>query len=280
MQEGKSAKVVAFVNQKGGVAKTTTAWNFGVELAVRGKDVCLLDMDPQGSLTYLSLVAVDDDSLTMSEWLGVKEKERPFADVVRRDIQKEIQIPQGAKRIAGRLDLVPTDIRFSLAERMLVGKVGGEQILARRIKEIKNQYDYIVIDAPPSLGMLAINVLVAATEIIIPTKPELISAEGLNLLFGTMSDIQDAYNKTIDIGGILLTMAKARTVGFRQVKDVLQNFVEEANIRIYDTVIRDSVSASDSAGSGLSIPQFKKDCAVAIDYTNWVDEYLQKEETL
>lgn len=275
-EKARKAKVVAFVNQKGGVAKTTSAWNFGVELAIRGKDVCLIDMDPQGSLTFLSLVSLNEQSKTVAEWLGIRGEAVAFDEVVCRDIQKDVKISAAAKKVVGKLDLVPADISFSAAERLLQGKVGGEKILDRKIKEILNKYDYIVLDAQPSLGLLTINVLVAAQEIIIPTKPELVSAEGLNLLFGTMGDIQEAYDKEFEVGGLLMTMVKARTVGFQQVKEILKELVGALDIRIYEQFIHDSVVASDSAGSGLAVSQFKKDSLVGKDYSGWVDEYLSK----
>lgn len=274
-----NGKVIAFINQKGGVAKTTSAWNFGVELGIRGFKVCLLDMDPQGSLTYFALNGEDlsPQKKTVMEWLGLKDDPATFADVVIRDVQNNISVPANAKTITGKLDLIPADIRFSTAERLMVGKMAPEKLLSKRVREIKEQYDYIVIDAPPSLGYITINILMATDEIIIPTKPELASAEGMTLLFGTMGELGENYDKEFEVGGILLTMVKARTTGYKQVREALEALGKDLEIKVYDTVIRDSVVASDAAGSGLSISQYNKTSPVGIDYITWVDEYLNKE---
>lgn len=257
-------KSIAIINQKGGVGKSTTAYTLGKELTKHFSSsyVLLIDLDPTATLTFFSGIEVREGN-TVLEWMGLNKdnKQLPFENV--------------KHRISERLDIVPADITLSGAERMLYKRrEDAQDYLRQQIKRIENAYDYIIIDSGPSLGMLFVNAIMASDSIIIPTKPEMASIKGLMVMFGILADIKEEFKKEIEIAGILFTMANEKTVSYKQVKEVLAEMTD-GSIRIFKTAIRNSVLASNSAGTGNSIPEFAKDKPVSKDYLNFITEFLE-----
>lgn len=249
-------KTIAIVNQKGGVAKTTTALALGHGLATRGKKVLLIDFDPQGSLT--SFLGYNTDELpTAFEWLGVQKKHAAqFKDVV--------------LNVRENLDLIPADISLEEAPGLLHAKPGGSGYLANVIRLIEG-YDYVIIDTSPALNILTINALVAADELIVPFKPESGSVKGISLLLDTVSDIR-ALNSKIKIAGFILVMVDRRRKGTLKTHiDYISELANNNETKVYATRIRNTASAARLTKEDIFTPG----TAAAEDYSAFVDEFLR-----
>lgn len=195
-----SCKVIAIANQKGGVGKTTTAVNLGTGLVRMGKKVLLIDADPQGSLT-LSLGFTKPDDLNST-----------LAHVMERVVEdKEILPGFAVLRNDEGVDLIPANIELSGIEIRLVTEMGRERVLKSYVDSVRHNYDYILIDCMPSIGMMTFNALCAADSVIIPTQPEFLSAKGLEQLIGTIGKVKRHINPDLKIDGILMTMTDERT---------------------------------------------------------------------
>ena len=259
-------KVIAITNQKGGVGKTTTTVNLGVGLARQGKRVLLIDADPQGSLSIC---------------LGIKnpdELEYTLATMMK-DVAEDGS-PQHENAIIRHnegVDLLPSNIELSGMETRLVNIMSREHILKECIRGIKKNYDYVLIDCMPSLGMMNINALVAADSLIIPSQPNFLSAKGLNLLFGSVSRIKRAINPNLRIDGILLTMVDNRTNNAKDIISSLKATIGQ-NIRVFDSEIPLSVRAAECSLYGQSIFAHDKNGKVAQAYEKFVKEVLELEE--
>lgn len=253
-------KVIAITNQKGGVGKTTTTVNLGVGLAKDGHRVLLIDADPQGSLT-VSLGIKDPDSLDES-----------LATVMTASIE-DMQLPPetGIVQHNEGVDLMPSNIELSGIETGLFNTMSREFVLRNYISSVKHNYDYILIDCMPSLGMMTINALVAADSVIIPSQPNFLSTKGLNLLLRSISKVKRSINPNLRVEGILLTMVDSRT---NNAKDIISSLRESVgqNIRVFDTEIPHSVRAAESALAGVSIFTHDKNGKVAAAYENLTKE--------
>ena len=204
-------KVIAVTNQKGGVGKTTTAVNLGTGLVRQGKKVLLLDLDPQASLT-LSLGFKKPDDLCPT-----------VSDVMRNVIETgEITKDFPVLRNSEGVFLMPSNIELSGMEVRLVNEMSREQVLKSYVDSVKDQYDFILIDCMPSLGMLTLNALCAADSVIIPTQPEFLSAKRLEQLIGTICRVRKRMNPGLKIDGILLTMVDTRTTFAREVAALIR----------------------------------------------------------
>ena len=228
------AKVISIANQKGGVGKTTTSVNLGACLAHIGKKVLLVDIDPQGNAT---------------SGMGVEKADvnQCVYNVLVEDVDvKQVILPTSEENF----DIIPATIQLAGAEIELVPTISREVRLKRALDTVKNQYDYILIDCPPSLGLLTLNSLTASDSIIIPVQCEYYALEGLSQLLSTVRLVQKHLNKNLAIEGVLLTMLDARTnLGLQVIEEVKKYFQD----RVYKSIIPRNVRLSEAPSHGKPI---------------------------
>jgi chromosome partitioning protein len=257
-------KVLCVANHKGGVGKTTTAAALAEGLSEHHKKVLLVDWDPQGSITVA--MGLDPDSLERSCWDALATSIRNNGGPAVTDVIVPTQN-------AG-VDLVPANIELSQAELDLVAVNGRELMLKKMLQPVKDRYDYIVVDCLPSLGLMTINALAAADEVIIPLQADFLAMKGLALLLSTIIRVKDRLNPTLRISGILFTMANSRTLHCREVIDVTKKAFG-SKIRVFDTVIPVSVRLKEAPASGKSILSYDPGSAGASAYRSFTEEVLQ-----
>ena len=229
------AVVISMCNQKGGVGKTTSTINLGASLASYGRKVLLVDLDPQGALS--AGLGVPHYELANTVHNLLVEPRVPISDVLIKT------------RVDG-LDLVPSNIDLSAAEIQLVNEVGREQALARALQPLLDQYDYILIDCQPSLGLLTVNALACSDAVIIPTECEFFSLRGLALLTDTVDKVRERLNPKLKIDGILVTRFDSRTVNARE---VMARVLERFGDLVFDTVIARTVRFPETSVAGEPI---------------------------
>lgn len=228
------ARIIAFANQKGGVAKTTSTLATGAALAERGRRILVVDIDAQGALTFSMGLDPDEIDETVNDVL-----------VRRLPIEKVI--------ISKEVDLVPANIDLAGAEAVLLAKTGREYALQRALRDVDDSYDYILIDCPPSLGILTINGLTAAREVVIPLQCEALSHRGVGQLIETLNDIRHFTNPDLAITGVLPTMYDTR---LRHAKEVLANVGGRYGVRVFDPPVRKSIRFAEASQAGKSILSF------------------------
>ncbi len=260
------ANVTAIVNQKGGTGKTCSTENLGVGLAKEGKKVLLIDLDPQSSLT-ISLGYPRSDELypTISTMIDRILNEQPIGN--REGI---LSHPEG-------VDLMPANIELAGTEMSLANVISREKVLKQYIDTVNKQYDHILIDCSPSLGMLTVNALCAADNCLIPVQAQYLSAKGLEQLLGTISKVKRQINPKLKIEGILLTMVDARTTDARMISELIRE-TYGSKIRIFDSDIPHSVRAAEISAEGKSIFTHDPGGKVAAAYKNLTKEVLSDGE--
>lgn len=255
-------KVIALCNQKGGVGKTTTCVNLGIGLAQHGKRVLLIDFDAQASMT-LSLGYKTPDELTET-----------VAEVMQMVIEdKPVPEGYGILRHPEGVDLLPSNIVLANIEVRLFNTLSRETVLKNYLQSVKQDYDYILIDCMPSLGMLTANALTAANNVIIPAQPHYLSAKGLEMLLHSISSIQKHVNPNLKIGGILLTMVDRRTNFTKDIIEILRKGYS-STIRVFNTEIPLSIKAIETTAEGKSIYEHDRSGKVSTAYENFTKEVM------
>lgn len=258
-------RVIVICNQKGGVAKTTSTVNLGIGLVNAGKKVLLIDADPQGSLTA-SLGYVEPDELKST-----------LASIMMAVInEEEIHLDDGILHHKEGVDLLPGNIELSALEVVMGNVMSRELIMKEYVEQIRERYDYILIDCMPSLGMITINALVAADSVLIPVQAAYLPVKGLQQLIKTISMVKRRLNRKLYIQGILLTMVDFRT---NYAKDIAARVHESygAEIGIFETVIPFSVKAAEASAEGVSVLTYCSGSKVGIAYKNLTREVLNYE---
>ena len=251
------ARVIALCNQKGGVGKTTTTISLGGALAEYGRTVLMVDFDPQGALSA-GLGVNTHDTTTIYDLLIGREK----------DVRKAIQ----PTKVAG-IHVIPAHIDLSAAEVHLVNEVAREQILARVLKPVLDDYDVVLIDCQPSLGLLTVNALTAAHGVLIPLETEYFALRGVALLIDTIDKVRERLNPSIRVDGIIATMFDARTL---HAKEVMERVVEAFGDTVMDTVIGKTVKFPDASVAGVPITEFAPNHASAKTYRQLARELIAR----
>lgn len=253
------AKVIAVANQKGGVGKTTTAVNLSSCLGYKGKKVLLIDVDPQGNST--SGLGVDKKAIKKSSY-----------DVLINDVDIEETLVQTPIE---NLMLCPSNIQLAGAEVELVSTISRETRLKNSLTSIKDNYDFILIDCPPSLGLLTLNSLTASNTILVPIQCEYYALEGLSQLMETVKLVQKHLNKSLDVEGVVLTMFDARTNLSIQVVEEVKKYFKN---KVYRTVIPRNVRLSEAPSYGLPIILYDPKSKGAECYLDLADEVIEYSE--
>jgi chromosome partitioning protein len=245
-------RVISFANQKGGVAKTTTTLNLAVALADKGNRVLCIDMDPQGNLTMSQ--GIDPDTVETSMY-DVLVHHVPIRDVIRK---REIDVACASIDLAG-------------AEIAMSAQIGRERSLEKALKAVKDDYDFVCIDTPPSLGLLTINALTAANKVIVPVQCEYLSMRGLIQLQNTLQMIRENLNPDVQIEGILPTLMDTRTVHAKEAIEILE---ENFGDRVFGARIRKTIRFAEAPVKGMSVLKYDPTGTAADSYRQLAKEVL------
>ncbi|MCD7950612.1 MAG: AAA family ATPase [Erysipelotrichaceae bacterium] len=252
------SKVIAVTNQKGGVGKTTTSVNLAAALAYMGKKVLLIDIDPQANATQG--IGVDRSALDLTVYDAIIDS-TPLKDII---IKSNVE---GLDIVPANIDLAGVEIELSQV------KTGREQRLKYVLDNEKNNYDYVIIDCPPALGLLNTNALTAADTVLIPVQCEYYALEGLTQLLNTILLTQKTFNRKLTIEGVLLTMLDARTNLGTEVSQEVRKYFKE---KVYDVVIPRNIKLSEAPSEGLNIFDYDKTSQGAIAYSKLAKEVVKR----
>ena len=260
---GIKATVISCVNQKGGTGKSVSTENLGIGLAMEGKKVLLMDTDPQASLTIsLGYPRPDDLPVTVT-------------DIMKKVIADEpIEPGEGILHHAEGVDLMPANIELSGLEVSLVNTISRETVLKQYIRPLRSEYDFIIMDCSPSLGMLTVNAMAASDSLIVPVQASYLSAKGLELLLQTVNQVRRQINPKLRIEGILLTMVESRTNDAKEISGLIRDAYGK-KIRVFDTEIPRSVRLSEISKEGRSIFSHDPGGKAAAAYRNLTKEVLE-----
>jgi chromosome partitioning protein len=245
-------KTISIMNHKGGTGKTTSSINIGAGLAKKGLKVLLLDIDSQANLT---------------EGLGKGDPELSVYDSIREN--KKLPI----LNVSENLDLVPSSIDLLGAEMEIVSKIGREQILHKLIKPIRTEYDYIIIDCPPSVGLLTVNAMVASDTILLPLQGEYFAYKGVDRLLGIVKEVRDNLNDKLEIGGVFITQINPHRI---LTKTIVEKLTEDLQDKVFDTKIRINVALAEAQLQSQTIFDYAPESNGAKDYEMLVEEILNK----
>ena len=252
------ASIIAMCNQKGGVGKTTSTINIGASLAAFGRKVLLVDLDPQGALS--AGLGISHDELDVTVYNLLVDSSASILDAIH-------------SSPGDGLDVVPANIDLSAAEIQLVNEVGREQALARALRPVMRDYDFIIVDCQPSLGLLTVNALSCADSVIIPVESEYFSLRGLALLMDTVDKVRDRLNFKLEVLGILVTMFDRRTLHARE---VMERLVEAFGDKVFDSVITRTVRFPETSVAGEPINTWAPSSSGAVQYSNLAKEVIER----
>ena len=252
-------KTICIFNQKGGVGKTTTNINLCSYLAMEGFKVLTIDIDPQGNTT--SGLGVDKNNLECSIY-----------DVLISDVSMKESIIQSD--LVNNLFISPSTMELAGAEVELINKADRENIMKKKLREIEDEYDYVFIDCPPSLGVLTINALTCADSVLIPMQCEFYALEGVSQLMSTIQLVKKSLNKKLEIEGVLMTMFDYRTNLSNEVLKEVQKYLKD---KVYKTTIARNIRLAEAPSFGLPIVLYDNKCKGAEAYTNLTKEFLKRQ---
>jgi chromosome partitioning protein len=250
-----TTRIIALVNQKGGVGKTTSTKNIGAGLASLGYAVLLIDLDPQANLTYSLGIQAHNFNRTVYE---VLKEEIPASDAI---------------LYKNGLYIIPSSINLSSAEIELSGTAGRELLLKEGLGDIAKDYDYILIDCPPSFGLLTLNALTTAKEVFIPLQTEFLALQGMTKLLDTVNIIKKRLNTGLEITGIIGTRYDSRK---NLNREIIDNIKEHFGDKLFNTMIRDNIALAEAPSFGQDIFTYKRDSYGAEDYLNLCKEIIKR----
>lgn len=255
------ARTIALINNKGGVGKTTSCLNIGVALSLLNKKVLLVDIDPQGNLS--------------DAFISINRVQYTIKNLLEGDISDINQVL--IKGVKQNIDLLPSNNLLNGTEEKLLNKMSRETILKRILEPIKNNYDYILIDCPPSLSLLVLNSLTASSEAIIPIATEYHALTGTNTILQTIGQVKQLLNSELRLSGVFITKYDERTNNDREIKEAIQNNFKDL---CYKTIIRTNVRIKDATNSHKSVIDLDPQCNGAIDYINLAREIISQEKVI
>ncbi len=257
------SKIIAIANQKGGVGKTTTAFNLGIALANLGKKVLLVDTDPQGDLTtYAGFIRQEQLNKTLSTLMEQSINDEPIT-------AKEVILHHNEN-----VDLIPSNLDLSVLEMSLVNIMSREYTMRNCLSEIRKDYDYVILDCMPSLGMITVNALACADSVIIPVQSQYFAAKGMTQLLQSIKKVRKQINPELKIDGVLLTLVDKRTNLAKSIETQLREEYGSA-LKIYNTQIPLAIKTAESTQMGKSIFTYDKNSKVADAYSSFAKEVLE-----